>query len=246
MKPVLAWTLIGSLLFSTASVSAAGPDGPIARAIASEASRLAAQDSASVEKGRWRQVREIAAATEVTVTLAGDAEPVHRVFVSADDAHLLVLNLTDPSLPKAAVRGLKSLAERYAASLEHVLDRPNIIDVDDIKVGPDGVFVGMRERRKVAEVSDVLQRVSSKEVLEIDITQRRGGAPGAALGAALGVPLGLLTMLWLSCDCGRSNDFTRGLAVSALFAVPTATSILGYHASVRTETTVVYRATPGL
>jgi hypothetical protein len=36
---------------------------------------------------------------------------------------------------------LKSLAVGYGARLGGVLDRPSIVDVDDIKVGPDRVFV---------------------------------------------------------------------------------------------------------
>src|SRR5947208_922656 len=95
---------IGLLLLAfPVAAQESGPtnSGPIHRAVAREAIRLAqAQPHSDSSDRRWAAVRRLPPGAEISLTVRG-AEAAKRQFVSASDSVLVALNLTNPSLPAA-------------------------------------------------------------------------------------------------------------------------------------------------
>jgi|RhiMetdeSRZDD1v2_1073273.scaffolds.fasta_scaffold50524_5 hypothetical protein len=64
---------------------------------------LAAAAVPATAQEDWSRVRRLEPGSEITVTI-GSSQPVERLFVSADDSVLTVLNLTDPTSPATKLR----------------------------------------------------------------------------------------------------------------------------------------------
>ena len=239
MKSSLVSIVIVSVL-APAPSSAAGLDGPLMRAAVREAGRLSAEAVTAPPLNDWSRVVGLAPAADVDVTLSPDPQPLHRIFVWADDAGIVLLNVTDPTLPKRMVRALKSLAEDQPQALAAVLDRGSSIEAGPVRVNPGGVFEVGRPPRKVADVAIVLMRIPRRDIAAIDINRQRGPKVGAAVGATLGVAAGFLIALETGvtdCRCSGKGP----LIMLTVFGVPIGGGILAYQSGLHTETTAVYR-----
>src|SRR5262245_10385801 len=173
--------------------------GPIARALTSEASRLAAVAEplssaiGAVEMGGaparsdWRPVRQLRPGGEIIVTVKGSPAG-NRHFVLADESALVVLNLTDPTLPSAARELLRSMAMYHTAYFAEGASQGLFEQRDrEVRIGRDGVFVA---GRKVADLGQVVEHIARTDVAEIQ--RRRPGARGkVAKGAFIGAVGGL-------------------------------------------------------
>jgi hypothetical protein len=222
---------------------ATGP-GPIARAVAREATPLAAAEQTRSEGTRgWTRLTSLAPGTEVILTTRG-AMSASRVFVLADGSGLIALNLTGPHLPPAVTKTLRRIAsespQRFAA-----ISRGAGFSDADVHVGPDGVWLA---GQRVASTEDILDRPSRVDVLEVRTAKSRAigfhGAAGALAGAVGGVFLGAMTgsaieNKWRPCHC--DDPGLKGTLVGAPIGA-IGGAVLGYHASRHVAQDILYRA----
>jgi hypothetical protein len=143
----------------------------------------------------WSRLRTLEPGTAITVTVQG-SPPGRRYVVLADEASLIVLDLSYPGLPAAAVRILRDMATSHPEYFAAVQAR---VFVDrDLRVGPSGVFLA---DQRVADLGQVVERISRTDVetgASIIVTgQARALPKGAkiALGAGIGVAVCLVVPL---------------------------------------------------
>jgi hypothetical protein len=239
MKSALSLTLIASLLGSALPVAAQdrmeSTAGPIARAVAREAVRLATepawsgiQQASGTAESDWSRVRKLAAGTEAVVTVKG-SQPGQRYFVRADESDLTVLNLTDPTLPRAAMRVLPDMASNHP---EYFTAQKGAFVDKEVRVGPDGVFVA---DRKVADLGQIVERIARNDVAEIRGPVRvRGSVHGAILGSLL-----LGSSFGLAFGTSASS---AALGWSLLTGLTVVGGFLGYRVSSHKAEGVIYRA----
>lgn len=190
MKPVLALTFVLALMTSAALVTAQervdGSAAPIARAVTREAARLPAGQQTDTGNGNWSRVRALPVGARITVTIKG-AQPAKRDFVAAGNDQLTVLS-PSPDVPGDVVSRLLEMASTYPAVLAAlqgltVVTQPSqALGQQDLRVGPDGVFLG---NRKVADLGQIVETIARADVAEIfrpGSTRRSVG--WAAAGAA--------------------------------------------------------------
>lgn len=177
----------------------------------------------------WSRVSELVSAAEIVVTARG-SQPVSRLFVLADDVKLIVLNLTDPTLPAASTRVLRDMASRHPDQFASLQVSGALVD-GTVRVGRDGVFVA---DRKVADFGQLVETLARTDVIEIlGPVVARGSVPAAVLGGWLGFAVGVVPGLGGASGIVASS-FLIGSVVSGAF--------LGSHWSTHQEEGVVYHA----
>ena len=114
----------------------------------------------------------------MVVTVKG-SQPDKRYFVWAEESDLRVLNLTDPTLPPAAMRVLPDTTSNH---LEDLTPQTGAFVDKEVRVGLDGVFVA---DRKVADLGQIVERIVRTDVAEIGSSVKtRGSSPGRQPGSA--------------------------------------------------------------
>ena len=265
MKSALSLTLIACLM--TSAVSAAGQNqtepaasfdlrgpataGPLARAAMRESVRLAAvgepwstgietvQQGGQSTEANWSRVRTLAPGTEIIMTVKG-LPPATRYFVAADESDVTVLNVVDPTLPRAAKKLLRDVASTHPEHFLAAQKGGQFVLEKNVRVAPDGVFIA---DRKVADLRQVVEIIARNNVAEISgpvpYSRRHEALVGLGVGAAAGAGIGLLLCSGLGgCDVGPI------LGVAAQFGgLFAGISLLpgGYHARHR-PWEVIYRA----
>ena len=96
--------------------------------------------------------------TRVLVTVSG-AAPAERYFVQMNDDELVVLNLSDASLPKRQLLNMAIDNPAWMAASSKTTYKDN-----SVRIGPDGVFV---KDKKVADLSQVVEHIPSGRVAGI-------------------------------------------------------------------------------
>jgi hypothetical protein len=186
-------------------------------------------DTSEDDPASWARVRQLAASAEIAVQMRG-GPPGQRHFVSADENALLVLNLTDPVLPPAASRTLRSMAARAPQNVVSVMTGGALAE-NDVRIGRDGLFVS---NRRVADLDDILERIAASDVVEIrGPVVARGSVLGAIIGGWLGFSIGAVPAL------GGAEE---GVAWFALIGSTALGGYLGHRWSSRNTEGVVYRA----
>jgi len=259
MKSALSLALIACLVASalpaTAQEQAEGPvpfdtrgpatpatAGPLGRATMREAARLAASQRAQPADSGWSRVRELASGTEVTVTVKG-SQPGKRYVVLANESGLTSLNLTAVGLQFPAARVLLDMASHHPENLL-AAHTGRTVEQDNVRVGPDGVFMA---GRKVADLGQVVETIARIDV-EIRTVRTRGSVSGAAIGTGAGLLLGSVTFLAIGFNhCLTVNGGCHGawgpLSGLALVGFPVAGGLWGYHHGHTTVIEeVIYRA----
>jgi hypothetical protein len=177
----------------------------------------------------WSRVRQLEPSVEIVVTLQG-AGPGTRYFVAADDARLVVLNVSAPALSGAAARILRDMAAHRPDRLVAV-EQSGSIEEGSERIGRDGILV---DGRRVAAYDDVVEAVLRDRVLRIEgPVLARGSVGGSLLGAWLGSAIGVVPAL------GGAPD---GVAWAVLAGSVAAGGYLGHHWSRHTTDGLVYRA----
>lgn len=187
MKSTLSLALLVVLVGSTIPLT--GQEralGPIARSLAHQAVQLAADPQGSIVDARWSRVRNLAPGTEIILTTRG-APSSRRYLVRTSDSELTILNLTDPSIPRAATRMLSDMVVHHADYLAGVR-RGQYVD-RDLRVGPDGVFFA---NQKVADLSRIVETIARTAVTEVR-TLARGRGFWGHLGPLGGYFVGAMT-----------------------------------------------------
>ena len=103
----------------------------------------------------WKRVRRLNPGARVKVTVAG-GETVERYFVLLTDTELIVLNLSAANLPKRQLLNMATENPSWVADTSRMTYRDN-----NLRVGPDGVFI---KDRKIAELAQVVERFPRERV----------------------------------------------------------------------------------
>jgi hypothetical protein len=136
----------------------------------------------------WSRVRELDASTEIAISVR-QAPPVTRYFVTADEARMIVLNLSSPDLPSAASRRLRDLSVRRPDVFATLATTGGVAQ-DDVRLGRDGLFLA---NRKLAEFGQVVEDIPRADVTEIrGPVVARGSVSGAILGGWVGFGVGVV------------------------------------------------------
>lgn len=106
----------------------------------------------------YKRAKQLAPGMRVTVTVTG-ATPVERYFVLIDTVELVVLKLDAPGIPKRRLLGMAIDNAAWMAATYRTIYKDN-----DVRVGPEGVFV---KDRKVCELKDVVERIPREKVIAL-------------------------------------------------------------------------------
>ena len=158
------------------------------------------------------------------------SQPGSRYFVLTDGSRVTVLNLTGPTLPRAATRVLRDMASQHP---EHfaAFEQSGTFRQDDVSIGRDGVFVA---NRKVADLGQVVETIARNDVIEISgPVVARGSVLGAVIGGWLGFSAGVVPAL---------GGAPTAVAWSALLGSAAGGGFLGSHWSSHQTEGVIYRA----
>jgi hypothetical protein len=217
-------------------VAVAHLEGPIASAVTREAVRIAQQPPSTIHDD-WSRVVAVAPGTYIALTRTADSAPIHRLLVGADEWGIVVLDLTNPALPKRVAGTLASLAAARPRTLVGVLDSNDVFEADEVQLGPGGLFLRGRAPHKLAERAAILMRVPRQEVGEVVTSVIHSSAAATSLAAAGGALLGWVAAVNIAqhCECSGGPWF-------ALIGIPLAVTSGVYASSRETVTTVVYRA----
>ena len=216
------------------------PEGPLMRAVQNEAGRLvAARRNVGPAVQNWPRVAGLTPGREIFVEALGDRAAT-RIFVTADESELIVLDLAGPPLNSTVRRALREVASTHPEYFLQLSAGSRFVQ-DNVRLAPDGVFL---EDRKVAEISDVVKQIPRPEIAAIMMPpQRRGSLVGAAIGAGGGFVLGYVSALHLAYkQCNGSCSDERALMGLSLVGLPIAGGWLGYQGNPRTTQDVIYRA----
>jgi hypothetical protein len=183
----------------------------------------------------WSRVRRVEAGTEITV-LRNRVGPSRRSFVRADDTELTVLNLTDPALPPAAVKMLRTLMTNRP---EYFVRQHTVVD-GNIHIGPAGLFVA---DRKVANFGQIVEFIPRAEVAAIaGPAKTRGSWVGAGIGAGAGLLLGVAVLV-SAIDCPHTDNCEAWpWRLTAPFWLPVALGMYAYRTSGHEVGSVIYQA----
>ena len=197
MKSALSLTLIVCLVASALPAAAQEHTetrgsfdirGPAAQTMAERPLTRAAMREALRARSDWSRVRKLAPGTEVVVTVRG-SKPGKRSLVLADESDLTVLNLTVPTLPRAATRLLQNIASSHDPDVFVGTATSGRFVDQDVRVAPDGVFVA---GRKVADLGQVVEHIARIDVAEIRTPKSRRfrhTLVGMSVGFLVGVML---------------------------------------------------------
>jgi hypothetical protein len=182
MKKLVSAVLIALLAGMPALAEAQGPEKPAQPPEAAKSSKQAWAD--------WSKVARIKAGSTINLTVTSKLR-VARMFVSANDAGLTVLDL---SLPSLSWRVKSVLMDTAAEHPERYGDAHWSFKADDVLVSQDGVFLS---DQRVAAIEDVVIRVPRECVVEISrpksnaaAAKTAGGLVGVFLGGTLGGGIG--------------------------------------------------------
>lgn len=183
----------------------------------------------------WSRVRRLEAGTEIVVVRNRIALP-HRSFVRADDTELTILNLTDRTLPPAAVKMLRALMANHPA---YFVRQHSVVD-GNIRIGPAGLFVA---DRKVAEFGQIVEFIPRTDVTAVTLSAKtRGSWVSAGLGAGAGMLLGF-GVLFGAIDCPHSDDCESWPSrLTAPLWLPVALGAYVYQTSGHEVSRLIYQA----
>ena len=238
MKSALSLTLIVCLVASALPAAAQEQTetrgsfdirGPAAQTMAERPLTRAAMREALRARSDWSRVRKLAPGTEVVVTVRG-SKPGKRSLVLADESDLTVLNLTVPTLPRAATRLLQNIASSHDPDVFVGTATSGRFVDQDVRVAPDGVFVA---GRKVADLGQVVEHIARNNVAEIRKPRR---FPWHTLiGASVGFLVGV--MMDRAADCKGISDCPNLAVDGIVFG-----GALGEMNDRRAASRVIYRA----
>ncbi len=186
----------------------------------------------------WSRVARLRPGSSILVTLKG-GRSVNRDFVAADEAELVALQLTDPTLPSQVRGALRRLMLNQPSDLFKV-SRGERLVVGRVRLGPEGVFL---DGQRVGALEQVVERTARGSIAEI-VRVHRATARGFGLGALAGVGLGLaVTFGACGTDWSQESSSCGNLTPALVVIGPLFGSWIGAAAGASSQaSTVVYRA----
>jgi hypothetical protein len=243
IKSVFCFMLGVAMLTSAFPLTAQeNPDSPVVRAITPEGVQFAGPRTGSADV-EWSRVRKLAPGREITLTIKG-SHTARLYFVSADDSRLTGLNLTDPTLPAAAIRALREIASQHREYFERVAKGGTFVQ-DNVRLASAGLFVS---DRKVADFHHLVETRPRQDVAAITTRQKGRGVWGH-LGPLGGYFVGALaggTVAGFACRAVAGNDrpgrCDTGAFLTGMLAGGIVGGINGFRAANRETQDVIYRA----
>ena len=176
----------------------------------------------------WSRVRQLEPPAEIALTTRLTGESA-RVFVAADDSHIIVLNLGSSALTPPTRRALRAMAVQHPEAFSS--GAAGSLVQDDVRVGRAGVFVA---DRKVAEFNEIVETIPRDEVVAIDgPVVARGSVAGATLGGWLGFAIGVIPGLG-GVEAGAAWPIVAGSVATGAY--------LGHRWSRHSTDGIIYRA----
>jgi hypothetical protein len=111
-----------------------------------------------VDTATWERLQRLDPGARLKVTVGG-AAAVERYFVMADEKELVVLNLTASNLPKRQLRNMAADNPAWIAGTSKTTYRDN-----NLRIGPDGVFV---KDQKLADLAEVVERIPRDRITAV-------------------------------------------------------------------------------
>jgi hypothetical protein len=177
----------------------------------------------------WSRVRELQAPAEITVTTRRSRAST-RIFIAADDSHVVALNLSSPALSQPSIRVFRAMAAQHPEAFLTVGTAGGLVQ-DDVRVGREGVFVA---GRKVADLEEIVVTIPRDDVIEVaGPVVARGSVAGATLGGWLGFAVGAVPGLG-GVEAAAAWPLLVGSVVLGAY--------LGYRWSSHTTDDIVYKA----
>lgn len=219
----------------------AAAQSPLARAVETEARRLAAPGGQTPRgqtpkaSGDWWRVTRVPSGASVTITTSSQTARRRATFVRADDRGIVAIDSTP--LGRAGAQ-LVDFAVQHPSVM---VDARTELAIGDVKVDPSGAYV---DGRKVAERDVVVLSIARDDVLEliesrVEAGRRlRAGVRGGLVGLLVGPIVG--GRLTVNCGCAdRDLAALGGMMVGA----PVGAAALGTYAAYRIKPhdVVVYR-----
>jgi hypothetical protein len=181
------------------SITTPTAGSPLRESTLREATRLAGLPQKPSAGSDWSRVRKLKSGTAIVlVDGSSPAQPSsvqdRRHVIQTDDSSITVLNLTRIVLPPQVRGTLRDLAENRAEWYLSAEQGRAFLLQGGVQIGPAGIFLS---GRRVAELGQVLDRISRQNVLSIAMRRKRtrGSEAQMVQGAVGGF---LLTMVGAS------------------------------------------------
>lgn len=110
-----------------------------------------------VDDAGWKRLQRLEPGARVKLTI--NNETVERYFVQLNSSELVVLNLTSKNLPKGHLLRMVADNPAWMAGTSKTTYRDN-----DLRVGPDGLFV---KDQKLAELAQVVEHIERGQVTSV-------------------------------------------------------------------------------
>jgi hypothetical protein len=238
MKSTVSFALVTCLVSSTfaGAQEHMEPVGPIHRAMAQEAARLASVEQKQATDPGWWRVMAIAPRTQLALTPRGEAARI-GLFATADESSMTVVYLSGAPIPFAARRPIEDTLSSHPDYFFKAQRGQSFALSQNVRLTPDGVFV---VDQKVVALDQVVETIARADIEKITSTSKTGGSvPGAIGGVAVGAALGTVSALRLAFStCGCAFPLV-GLSFVGL---PVLGGVLGYRTGIHDVQRVVYRA----
>jgi hypothetical protein len=176
------------------------PQGRIEQSLLREGRRLAALTQASTQRTvtaadrLWSAVRRVPGGAGVEVSTGNQAQ-APRIFVTADDTSITVLNLMEDRLPPSARRVLRDLARVQPGIL---LSPDQVYKDNGVRLDRAGIRIGSR---LLASRAELIEHISRDDLRKLS-AERPGGSFWGR-GLLVGMAAGALAAYVIGSRCGQ-------------------------------------------
>jgi hypothetical protein len=223
------------------TIIVAGLTAGIAVPVGAQGPSVSAPPGAIHGDASWWRVRAVDAGTEILVAVDGES-PRACFFAIADENAVSVFHIDD-SLPSSPAREvLRRVARRHPDRILAAQLGARFVLEHDVRLGPDGVFVGTRH---VADLGQLIEHIPRHSVRSITrrVTGRGFWGRLGPLGGYFVGALGGGYAAGLACRAaGGANRCDTGAFLTGAMVGGVAGGAYGWHAARRETEEVIYRS----
>lgn len=215
------------------------PSGPLTKAIGRQPVPLASRPEEEFPHADWSRVRKLKPGREITVAIR-DTGQNSRTLISADEAGITVLNLTDPVLPESAARVLRETALQHPEYFANAM-RGDTFLLDGVRMTATGLYLG---DRRIADLQQFIQRHATSEIAQIRVVNKGRGFWGR-LGPIGGYFIGGMAGGYAGgviCRGTGHRDCDTGPFLTGMLIGGVTGGIYGFSAARREVDDVIYQA----
>jgi len=199
VKATLPLALVAALITSGLPVNCQerveSANGPIGRATTRQAFRLASQPDSDAQRTRrasdaaWSRVRMLNPGAEITLT-TNRQQSGKRYVLSADESGVLVLNLSDRSIPTCVIVALRATAVDHPQYFLEAEQGKAIALDRNIGLEREGVFFA---NRNIARLDQLVERVDRAQIVELRAPYGHPITNSIGIGIGIGMGAGVVT-----------------------------------------------------